>query len=190
MPSNQFNKPFTVGLESNPNWRCIFLDNKQRLFVDITRPEGKRLFEGITTGETAYPDMFTRNLAIGHNLLLYGQDTATRKQGLDFTFRAFNLHPSPAPLLEILINAAGRHLELRPAVDEFCQSYANDFAQNRETYLKKDGCNLRLEAARISLIHLERVALSQGDNRLAGSYAETRTQYAEERDRISNEKRW
>jgi hypothetical protein len=190
MPSNQFNKPFTAGLENNFNWRCVFLDNKQRLFVDITTPEGKRLFDGITTGETVYPDMFTRYLAVGHTLLLYGQDAATRKRGLDFTIQAFNLHPSPAPLLEILINAAGRHLELRPAVDEFCRSYAAAFAQNMESYLRQDGCNLRLESARIVLIHLERVALTQGDNRLAESYAKTRTQYAEERDRISTEKRW
>ena len=189
MPSGQFNKPFTAGLDSNPEWPQVFLDNKQKLFVDVTTPQGKELFDGIMSGKTIYPDEFTRNLAAGHNLLMYGNDTAVRKQGLDCVIKAFNLNPSPGPLIEILLLGA-RWPELKAYIEEFCKGYADDFAKNKNIYCNQDGYNLRIEAARLVLIHLQNIAQSKGNKQLAESCAKTRTQYVEERNRISEQKRW
>jgi len=59
------------GLERNPNWRLVFFNNKQKLFVDIRTPQGKALYDGIFNGKTVYPDDFSRNLILARNTLLF-----------------------------------------------------------------------------------------------------------------------
>jgi hypothetical protein len=75
MPAAVFNDPrknsyyFVKALEHDPNWRLVFLNNKQKLFVDTTTPQGKELFENIG-GKTVYPDDFSKNLTLAHKILL------------------------------------------------------------------------------------------------------------------------
>jgi len=71
MPSRQFDSTFVKGLERHPNWRLVFFNNKQKLFVDIRTPQGKQLFDGIFDGKTLYPDDFSRNLILARNTLLF-----------------------------------------------------------------------------------------------------------------------
>ena len=52
MPAGQFTTPFVRGLEHNPNWRLIFFNNKQKLFVDIRTPQADELFKGIFNEKT------------------------------------------------------------------------------------------------------------------------------------------
>ena len=68
---NQFDQPFVKGLEYTQSWRLIFLSDKQKLFVDISTPRGKQLFDGIEDGNTIYPDEVYRDIMISHNSLLY-----------------------------------------------------------------------------------------------------------------------
>ena len=59
------------GIERNPNWRLVFFNNKQKLFVDIRTTQGKQLYDGIFNGETLYPDDFSKNLILSRNTLLF-----------------------------------------------------------------------------------------------------------------------
>ena len=59
------------GIERNQDWRVVFFNNKQRLFVDIRTPQGKALFDGIFDGKTIYPDDFSKNLILARNTLLF-----------------------------------------------------------------------------------------------------------------------
>jgi hypothetical protein len=189
MPANQFDKPFVRGLEhKNAEWPTVYLDDKQKLFVDITTPQGRQLYEEIFTGQTVYPDEYSANMALGHNLLLLA-DSEQRKKGLDLIVRAFRDTPSPSAVIEMLL-IAGRFPELIPRVDQVCVDYASDFEENRATYARQDGYNLRLEAARLTLLRLEQLARSRGDTRMADSYRAHSRHYEDARDELSMRKRW
>jgi len=189
MPAAEFDSVFVRGLEHTPNWVLVFLNDKQKIFADYTIPQGKQLFDGIENGKTLYPDEFSRVLTLAHNLLLYAKDTQQRQRGLDFAIAAFNLNPSPTPMLEIMVSAA-RFAELVPQVTDFCRSYAEGFTKNKQVYAGQHGYRLKLEAARLACIHLQKVAGAQGNAKLAESYLAKIREYERERDRISDQKRW
>jgi hypothetical protein len=188
MPANQFDKPFTKALEHSIDWRIVFMNNKQKLFVDVKDPRGKAVYEGMFSDQTVYPDAFTANLSVGHNLLLI-QDAAQKRRGLEMIIQAFEEKPSPAPILEMLLIAA-QFGELRARLDTVCQEYADSFEQNKAAYEGIDGYNFRLEAARLALVRLEQTARATGNTQLARTYAERRAAYAYERNQIAQRKRW
>jgi len=188
MPTNQFNKPFTKGLEHSLDWRIVFISDKQKLFVDVKTPQGMKLYEGMFTGQTLYPDEYLANLSVGHNLLLF-DNMGQKKKGLALLEEAFKVNPSPAPILDMLLIAI-RFPELRPRIDRICTEYAEDFAKNKETYSKQDGYNLRLEAARLALLRLEQIMTTQRKAEEAEAYRLRWTAYEAERNMISMRKRW
>jgi len=48
MPSGQFDKPLVKGLEHNENWQLVFLNNRQKIFVDVTNDKGRKIFQEMT----------------------------------------------------------------------------------------------------------------------------------------------
>ncbi len=188
MPANQFDKDFVHALEYHPSWRLAFFNNKQKLFVNVTTEPGKQLFEGMFTGQTTYPDEFSENLSVGHNLLR-SADAAQRTRGFDMVVKAFHLHPSPQPVLELLLRAAA-FPELQQQINEVCAEYATQFETNKSDYAGHDGYNLRLEAARLCLLRLRQVADAQGNKQAAETCTRQMQKYLTERDFISDRKRW
>ncbi len=188
MPANQFDKDFVRALEYDPNWRLVFLNNKQKLFVNVTTEQGKQLFSGMFTGRTTYPDEFAANFSVGHNLLL-STEAGQRQQGLDMVIKAFHLDPSPGPMLDLLVIAA-RYPELQQRVSEICVEYTTQFEKSKSSYANHDGYNLRLEAARLAMVRLKQVAEAQGNREVAQTCENQMKRYLIERDRISDRKRW
>jgi hypothetical protein len=309
MPFGQFDSIFVKALQRNGDWFVVFLNNKQKLFVDITTPQGKAIFENMDD-KTVYPDDFSKSLALAHKKLLSvpelererqqiarvqksvkakfdnevavikakekelaqfkgnltqlseqlktlqqrlelaeqqqtpelgelrnqkqqiekeiettkaklqnensvikprekaaaqfreqladisGQLKAVRdrlltaqRKGLGLAIEAFNLHPSPAPMLEIILVAA-RLVELRPDVDKFCKDYIDKFTENKNSWAEQDGYRHRIEAARLASFHLENVARMQKDTKLAEFYADIRRRCLNERRVLGKERRW
>ncbi len=188
MPNNQFDKPFVNGLEACGKWAVVFRNNKQKLFVSVETEKGRALYDGMFSGQTKYPDDFSRLLSVGRNLLLF-RDPEKRKDGLTQVMSAFDLNPSPAPMLDLLL-MGGRHAELRPLIDDFCVEYTTSFEENKDQYRGHDGYNLRLEAARLALLRLEQLARARGKTDAAQACREQMDQYVKERTRISMRKRW
>ncbi len=189
MPSGQFDKIMVRGLEHDPSWRTAFINNRQKLLINIHTEQGKKLFEGMFNGKTVYPNEFTANLSIGYNLLM-SNEVALRKDGLEKVIKAFELNPSPQPMVQLLLTAAPQP-ELLPRVDEVCIEYVTNFEKNRkEQYIGKDGYNFRLEAARLALYRIAQIAAARGDVNAAEERTSQRDQYEHERDEISLAKRW
>jgi len=188
IPAAEFNKPFVRGLEHSSNWRLVFYNNKQKLFVDCTTPQGKKLFNGIFNGTTLYPDEFIKSLVIARNMLLDRREDM-KKKGLDFAIRAFNLNPSPAPMLDITLIAA-RNTELKTRVTSFCQSYYQAFLKNKDLFAKKHGYASKLEAVRFACIHLGRAAQQQADRQTAQFYAAEAERFRAELEDLIMAKRW
>ena len=188
MPAGQWNKPFTKGLEHNPNWQLVFFNNKQKLFVNINTHRGKELLEGTFNGKTVYSDDFSRNLVKAHNMLLFGKGIDAKKKGLDLAFKAFELNPSQVPMVEIV--SAARVAELKHNIDNYCRKYITDFAKNENRYAKQDGYHNRITAALLASDYLQKVAKSRKHQEKTKFYAANINNLNSERKEILKDKRW
>jgi hypothetical protein len=188
MPANQFDSAFVYGIEASPNWRTVFMNNKQKLFVDVRTDAGRRLYEDVVDGKAIFPDEFSADLTRGHNFLLF-TDPQKKREGLDLVIKAFQIEPSPAPVLDLLL-IASRYPDLREQVDQACLDFATQFDKNKAEYVGHDAFNLRIEAARLCLARLEQVAKAQGKKEEAQEYDARMSRYIAERNKVSDEKRW
>ncbi len=177
------------GLERNLDWRLVFLNNKQRLYVDIQTPQGKALFNGIFDGNTIYPDEFHSNLIRARSWLFYRMGIAEKKKGFDFAVKAFELNESPGPMLEIIL-VASKFAELRPHVQKFCEDYIKKFTENESIWAEEDGYRNRVEAGRLACFYLQNVAQSQNNKELVNFYLAQQNKYISELIRVSRVKRW
>jgi len=177
------------GIERNPNWPLVFLNNKQKLYVDVRTPQGKALFEGIFNGNTRYPDDFHRNLIYGLSWLFYRRGIAEKRKGFDFIVKAFELNPSPAPMREIIF-VASRFAGIKPDVNKFCENYVREFTENEADWAELDGYRDRVEAARLACFYLGEVARTEGNTKLANFYAAQEKKCLLELLRLAQSKRW
>jgi hypothetical protein len=188
MPAGQFDKPFTRGLEYARNWAMVFFNDKQKLFVDVTTPQGAALFHGISTGETVYPDEFHKNLALGHYLLTQ-PNPKKNLDGFEKIKQAFEAHPSPTPMLEIMLVAA-RSANLTAPITNFLTDWVKTFTEKQDEFRAQDGYRLKLEATRLACIYLQKTALAHKNTELAKSYKDRMREYAIERNELSRTKGW
>jgi len=177
------------GLERNIDWRLVFFNNKQRLYVDTKTPQGKALFEGIFNGKTLYVDEFHSNLIRARSWLVYRTGIEEKKKGFDYAVKAFELNESPAPMLEIIL-IASRFAELRPQVQEFCEDYIRRFRENESEWVEVDGFRNRVEAGRLAAFYLENIAKVQNNTELVNFYREQQSKFINELIRLSQIKRW
>ncbi|UCE49697.1 MAG: hypothetical protein JSW47_06025, partial [Phycisphaerales bacterium] len=143
-------------LERHRDWRLVFLNNRQKILVDITTQQGKELFDGIFTGDTIYPDEYHKNLILSHCWLLHGSSLADKRKGFEYAKTAFELTPSPTPLFEVL--AYGAFPQLKAEVDAFCRAYLDRFDANQTTWSSQDGYRLKTQAAHLIAAHFKDVA--------------------------------
>lgn len=196
MPSSIFNDPDRASsyytfkaLELHPNWRLVFFNDKQKLIVNVKTEQGQKLYDGILTGATKFPDDYHKELVLAHTLLVYRPTLEEKKQGLDDAINAFKLNPSPVAMLEVIVDAA-RFTDLLPQVQEFCKKYSEDFNKNYKQLMKEDGYRLKVEAARLANYHLAQVADVMGKKEEKDSYNSRRDFCLEELRRIGIEYRW
>lgn len=158
MPLNQLDDPFyVISFDNNPDWRMVFADNKQKIFVDIKTQEGKKLYDGIFTGKTLYPDEFSENLVLAHYQLLNQANKEFVKQGLEHAIKAFNASYTTIALEEIL-NAA-KYPEIKNDVERFCQDYLNEYENNKDQWSNQDGYFLKTESAIVASNYVKEIAL-------------------------------
>ncbi|MHC4345777.1 MAG: hypothetical protein ACYSUP_13960, partial [Planctomycetota bacterium] len=186
MPSGQFHTPFVKGLEHDANWRLIFLNNKQKLFVHMDEPQAKALYDGIFDGSTFYPDDFSKDLIMAFHLLRGNE--AQRRQGFDLAVKAFELNPSQAPMHQIIY--AARFPELRADVTRACQDYLKRFDQNHSDWSKQDGQHHRIVAALNAAGYLRQLANRARNTELSRSYSARISDLNAERNKTLKYKRW
>lgn len=188
MPGLEFKKVFTRGLEYSQDWRTVYTDDKQKMFVDVKSPKGAALYEGIFTGRTIYPNEYLSCLALGHNLLLY-PDVAQKKRGLEYLIKALNDYPSPAPMIDMLFIGLD-YPELRPRIDEVCRQYAKTFEENEAVYARQDGFNFRLHVAWMALARMAQVAKATNNTKASETFRDRIERYQGEIDRLEQQKKW
>jgi len=188
MPTGQFETPFTKALEYHPDWQIVFYNNKQKLFVDIKTPQGKKIFDGIFNGETLYPDEFSRNLIMAQTWFTLVQRADAKKQAFEFAKRAFSLNQSQAPMRQIM--SATKFPELRHEVETEIEGYFKQFEKNIETWPNEHGYHHRIAAALNACSFLKEIARRKGDKSLEQEYARKMTLYQNRRHLLLKRKRW
>lgn len=176
-------------LDYNPSWRLVFLNDKQKIFVDITTPQGKKLYDGILTGETKFPDAYHSDLMRADILLEYEPTVKDKQDGLDYAIKAFNASPTPIAMMEMVAKAA-RYINLLPQVRDFCKKYSDSFDENHEAWKKMDGYRLKVDAARLANYHLAYYEGAQGNKELQDTYTARRNFCLSELGRINESNRW
>ncbi len=186
--AGQYDKTLPIALEYRRDWRLVYTDDKQKLFIDITTPQGKALFEGMFTGQTVYPNEYLANMALGHNLLR-SIDAAQKKRGLEYLVKALNDFPSPAPMQEMLF--AWRYFpELRLRISEVCDQYVKSFEANKAAYARQDGYNFRLHTVWLALAGMEETARLTKNVSLIQSLKDREEQCKDEMDWLAQQKTW
>ncbi len=189
MPDGQFDKPFTIALDYSRDWRTVYTDDKQKLFVDITSPKGAAVFQGMFNGQTVYPNEYLRNMALGHNLLM-SVDVAQKKRGLECLVKALNDFPSPAPMKEMLY-FAWQFPELRLRISEVCDQYVKSFEENKAAYARQDGYNFRLHTAwLVALARMDQTAKLTNNLSLIQNMKDRVEQCKDEMDWLAQQKKW
>jgi hypothetical protein len=184
MPSNQFETPFVKGLEHNASWRLVYIDDKQKLYVDISTPRGKEIFEGIADGRTIYPEPCYRNIMIAHNSLLF-EDTAEQLEtGLKCAISAFDSEPSRTAV-QLMQLYYDRYSQFKPIIDGYWQNYLKDFHANKQKYLNSNGYYYRALGALMAMGHLQSTA--KGDE--LASFEKERTELQQILE-MMQDKRW
>ena len=189
VPAGQFSSNFCRALERCPSWQVVFINNKQKLFVDLTTEQGKQLFAGIMTGDTKYPDEFTRHLNLARYYLVYANSEGAKQKGLDHAMKAMKENPSPIPML-LIADVAARYEGLRAEIKAYCETFFQDFEAKRSEYAKQDGYRARLESVRLACAYLQNIAHSQGDNDANYLYTAKVQEYAAERNLQTTATKW
>ncbi|MBN2589263.1 MAG: O-antigen ligase family protein [Sedimentisphaerales bacterium] len=200
MPSNIFNDPDRTSsyytfkaLEIHPSWRLVFVNDRQKLLVSLNTAQGLKLYEGILENEngTIYPDEYHTNLNRAHKLLdvQYGQDPTEKLHGMVYAQKAFELNPTPAAMMEIIVNAA-QYTNLRPEIEKICKNFADSFNEKFEEWKKIDGYRLKVESARLANFYLAQLEGSRNNTELKNKYDTQRDFCVSELRRIGMEKRW
>ncbi len=148
MPSGEFDKVVLRSIKYHRNWRLIYSNEKQQLFANVTTAQGKRIYEGIASGETVYRDQYVKDLVVANNLLLYGDSERNKKTAIEFAICSFEANPTEASALAIIFSAQyGKTIPI--AIATFTQ-YLQNFHENEADYRKTDGYSRRLSAAMIA----------------------------------------
>ena len=188
MPQGQFDSPFVKSFMYSTDWRVVFLNDRQKVMVDTKTPQGRKLFDGIFSGKTIYPDDFSKKLVKSHNIMLFGNKQAEKNMGLNWAIEAFKLKPSQVVVNKIII--ASKSPELKPRVDEFCKNSFDDFEKNKNSYVNQDGYHNRIVVALLTGKYLYRNAMINKDKKLAKFYADKNKECQDERKALLATKRW
>jgi hypothetical protein len=184
MPADQFDAPLMDGLEQHPDWRVVFLTNKEKMLVNIKTKAGEELFMGMLDGTTKYPNEFSQSISSAHTLLFVNDENA-RKRGFELARKAFEVKPSQMALIELL--GAARYPEFKTQIVSLLKAYVDKFEQQGKTYGQKNGYNSNIIAAIIAANYLERTS---NDPRLIESYRSKSEQYRKMQSEAMENSRW
>jgi hypothetical protein len=187
MPGNKNTESFNKAIGSNNDWRLVFFNNIQKMYVDIKNEKGKKLLEGVLNSETVYPEEFTKKLM---HARMYGFQSGekARELGLQSAIEAFNLHPSQVPLLEMVSFA--KYPKQKPKVDDFCKNYIQDVAENLEQYRDEDSFFNRIASATLAIRYLKRAVDSEKNPQYVSSLSRMEKAFKSEQTQISKGKKW
>ncbi|MGB8226755.1 MAG: hypothetical protein WCE45_07850 [Sedimentisphaerales bacterium] len=186
MPTSQLDTEFVKGLNSSPNWRTVYMDEEQRIFVDARSEQGRNLFMGLFTGQTKFPDEFSKLLTVGYNLQRI-QDANKVGKGCEYTAQAFMQLPCQISAIELL-RTADIHPEYRGQIVQVSTQYFNDFVEKKQAYKKQN--NYRERAMTAAIIGNYLTNINSGNPDIVNKYKAYVEEFRKEQGQINDTSRW
>lgn len=186
MPSAQLDSELVKGLEADPNWRSVFINDKERIYVDVRTQQGKDVYLGLFTGQTKFPDESSRLLTIGYNLLRI-KDESKPNNGCEFVAQSFIRQPSQITAIE-LVHAANRYPQFQGRTTEVLSQYFDDFIANKQTYAKRHGYHERLISAMLAGEYL--AGINRNNTDLVNRYRTYMKEFTKEQQWMGKTFRW
>jgi hypothetical protein len=186
MPTAQFDSPLVRGLDTTSNWLPVFMDDQQKLYVNVNTEQGKSLYFGMFDGRTKFPDEFSKQLTIGTSLLRM-RDESKFEMGCDMLIEAFKRKTYQVAAVE-LINATGRSQMVRDKVTKVLSDYFDDFVAKEQEYKKQNGYRERMVSAMIAADYLKNINRSNAE--LYGKYIVKIKEYSGKQREINDKSRW
>ncbi|MCX5632599.1 MAG: hypothetical protein NTW93_02840 [Phycisphaerae bacterium] len=186
MPISQSDTEFVKGLNSSPNWRIVYMDEEQRIFVDARSEQGRDLFMGLFTGQTKFPDEFSKLLTVGYNLQRI-QDANKVSKGCEYTAEAFMRLPCQISAIELL-RTADIHPEYRNEIVKVLTQYLNDFVEKKQVYKKQNNYREKMMAAVIIGNYL--ININSGNPDIVNKYKAYVEEFKKEQGRFNDTSRW
>jgi hypothetical protein len=186
MPTAQIDSDFIRGLNTNSNWRVVYIDEEQRIYVDVKSQQGREVYTGMFTGQAKFPDDFTKLLTVGYNLVRL-QNEEQVKKGCELMAQAFMQHPSQITALE-LIHAANYYPKFRDSMVSAFSRYFDDFVEKKQIYMGQDGYREKIIAAMLTGDFLANA--NRNNPSLVDKYRAHLKEFAEKQQRINEDSRW
>lgn len=136
MPLNQVNSEFMRAIETQANWRVAYLDTKQRMLVDTDTQAGMKIFSGIFSGETKFPNEPSKNITLAYNMLRTNNPEYVA-QGFEAAKSAIKEYPSGGTVINL--NITSQIPALREKTLDLCKEIDTDFTENIEKYKNRNG---------------------------------------------------
>ncbi len=187
--AKQFNEVnyYLLALPAHKDWRLVYLDNDQRLYIDSSSEKGKKLMSDISMDKLKYPTEYSKNITLA-NILLRTASSAQIAQGLEFAKKAFELNPAPQSIGEVAY-AAKRSPSLRKKANKYIENYLKNFTKNKPELSKEAGYIKNLTAANVAAQHLAS-NMKRTDPKLSEEYSRLAREYAGEANRILKSITW
>ncbi len=188
MPSTEFNSTFVRAMEALPNWRKVFFNTKQRLYVDLDDTRGEQMYVKAVQGQLTYPNSFSENMMKSKIQYNHGQTLADRQEGLVHAIEAFDEKPSGEAMQQVLL--AGNFQEMQVQAESFTAEYIEQLENNLPDWLYRDGGYDRMVAGIYAANYLANLAGNRQDTESAQRYVQKIQKYRENLEYITNRKRW
>jgi len=183
MPWAQSTIEFINYIYYHPDWRLVFLNRKQRLFVDVTDRRGKEILDGIAIGETLYPDDYSKKIILIRNLIFYGISEEAGRRALKYAAEAYKQQPSSMVTI-LVIQILDRYPSLKPQVYQFWQGCFDDFVENCDIYRRQPGYFNRLAITAVATEKLRTRAKQRKETELVTLYSDIIEDCERQKDEI------
>ncbi|OXU14065.1 hypothetical protein [Sedimentisphaera salicampi] len=184
MPSNAVKSGFMTLMRYNSDWKPVYIDGKQSIFVDTDTDKGLELYKGLFNGNAQYPSEDIRETSMIHYLIGSKPEEAYR--------RARKLYEKSGELLAMkLLTDAARTKELKEKAYKYCKSEISDFIKEKDQLHKQHGYINKYSIADMCLkFVIENGKDFEDDKSKISVYKSYRQQLKEETQQIREETRW
>ena len=157
MPKAVFRDPMLQTLESLPNWKTVFLNDIQKIMIDVNSEQGLKLWQNVISGKAEYPNEYDQLLIDGIISAGYKNDHAA---AFDQFKRSYEQGGNLIALNYIIgLNKIG----VKNAKNNFFESLLNDFLISSKDYEEQDGFEKKIYSAMIAANYLKNHAANQSD---------------------------
>ena len=205
MTNKQKSEPeyvFVSALQARKNWTTAYVDNYQRLFVDINTEKGKKLMADVINQKAEFPDEFTKNLTLAEIYLRdyqgmeknfafvenFMKDPDRINKGFIFAKNAFEENPSQISVFTLFGNTA-KYAHLAKPISQTIEKYLKDFIQNKNEYEKQGGYAEKIITAIIIANRLA-YAYKKTNPTIAKSYRDFAEKYKNEPGLLAKNAVW